>query len=118
MMLSQEMVYLLVNLSIQSGKPLWLAGADLSGMNLEGAPLAGAYLAGANLKKTNLRGANLQGADLDGAELEGASYDDTTRWPTNFEPGKMGAKWRRGQKHPRVHTEDIVADFGLDTENA
>lgn len=118
MALSQDMIYLLVNIAFQGGKPLWLAGADLSGLNLEGAPLAGASLAGATLKRANLRGADLQGADLEGADLEGASYDDSTRWPLNFDPGKAGAKWRRGQRHPRTHTEDIIADFGLDEEVA
>src|SRR5215813_3766347 len=90
MALSQEMIYLLINMSLQGGKPLWLPGADLSGLNLEGASLVGAYLCGANLKKTNLRGADLQGADLEGVDLEGASYDASTRWPLNFEPSKAG----------------------------
>jgi hypothetical protein len=116
MALSQDMIYLLVNMSVQGSKPLWLPGADLSGLNLEGAPLAGAYLAGATLKRANLRGADLQGADLEGTDLEGASYDDSTRWPLDFDPSKAGAKWRRGQRHPRTHTEDIIADFGLDEE--
>jgi uncharacterized protein YjbI with pentapeptide repeats len=83
---------------------------------LESAPLVGAYLAGANLKRANLRGANLQGADLDGADLEGADYDDSTRWPINFDPVKTGARWRRGPKQPRAHTEDIIADFGIEAE--
>ena len=62
MALSQDIIYLLVNMSVQGDNPLWLPGADLSGLNLEGAPLAGAYLAGAILKRANLRGADLQGA--------------------------------------------------------
>ena len=32
--LPQETIYLLVNISIQGGKPLWLPGACLSGLNL------------------------------------------------------------------------------------
>lgn len=60
-----------------------LISANLQGANLEGAVLTGAYLGGANL-----RDANLQKADLRSANLEEASYNDSTGFPTGFDPDK------------------------------
>ena len=87
-------------------KPYWVAkyrgeGADLHGAVLPGAPLEDANLHHANLKGANLRGAhlagadlgwaNLEGADLQGADLRDARYDDSTRWPSGFDPERHGA---------------------------
>jgi uncharacterized protein YjbI with pentapeptide repeats len=38
----------------------------------------------------DLRGADLRGALLDGADLRGALADETTRWPSGFNPAAEG----------------------------
>lgn len=58
-----------------------LIGADLSGADLNSAKLRFA-----KLNKANLQGARLTGVDLHGARLEGATYDDDTKWPSDFDP--------------------------------
>ncbi len=108
--LSQEAILQVINNSIQSGKPLYLVGANLSGanmvsVNLSGANLFGAYLSGADLRKadlseadlrktflgkTDLRGANLRTANLDSVLLDGAWYDADTIWPKGFDPEEYG----------------------------
>ena len=91
------------------------AGADLSGANLQGcdlrhadfqdanlegagfyeADLRGAILKGAILRDARFPLAHLEGADLTGAILENtqlhATYDDSTKWPENFDPVRAGA---------------------------
>jgi uncharacterized protein YjbI with pentapeptide repeats len=64
----------------------YLENADLEDANLAGAYLEGSYLGGANLVGTYMGATNLAGADL-----TGALYNDTTEWPTGFEPEKAGA---------------------------
>jgi len=79
-----------------------LRNADLSFANLSDADLRGASLDGANLRgailrrakcgldnlggRTSLRGADLSTAQLDGAHLDGAVFDDSTRFPAEFDP--------------------------------
>jgi len=103
--LSADTIYQLINSSIQSGKPLWLVGAnlteaylmgaDLGGANLSGADLSRANLSRANLVRTDLSGANLSGADLRGSILGGANLSGTngrgTKWPEGFDPEAAGA---------------------------
>lgn len=90
-----------------------LFGADLDDADLQGADLRGADLRGAKLRGANLHGANLRGARLYAivdsrpwwdvwsrrsptwsagyfADLDGAVYDDRTRWPLFFLPGRHG----------------------------
>ena len=104
--LTQRDIYMLVNMSIQGGKPLWLEAADLRGLTLSGANLSGANLKmanlfgvdlkGADLREANLRGTNLLGTDLDGANLKGAEYNiighRPTLWPEDVDdPEARGA---------------------------
>lgn len=73
-----------------------LTGTDLSGADLTGAGLSGSDLTGANLSEANLTGAVLWGANLTDANLmiapfmlailTGARYDNTTKWPKEFNP--------------------------------
>lgn len=75
--LSQALIFQLINGSTQSGKPLWLRGANLSGADLVGVNLHGAYLGHANLEHADLRmaysrSANLSKANLSEAQLLGA----------------------------------------------
>jgi hypothetical protein len=73
-----------------------LEGADLCAANLAGANLARAALfradlrtanlVGADLGAANLVGADLGGADLRGANLDGGEWDETTIWPTGYQP--------------------------------
>ncbi len=60
--------------------------ARLTGANLTGADLTQATLTGADLAKANLSGAILTGADLTGANLAEVIYNESTIWPTGFEP--------------------------------
>ncbi len=78
-----------------------LEGADLEDADLKHAVMEGANLKGAILKHTNLKGVNLEQCDLrgcdlsraniDSADFDGAVYDQSTRWPDHFDPGKAGA---------------------------
>lgn len=70
--LSQEAILQVINNSIQSGKPLYLVGANLSGADLVSANLSGADLRTSDLSHADLYGANLSGANLFGAYLLGA----------------------------------------------
>ena len=63
-----------------------LSGADLTEADLRGVSLIKANLRGANLIKANLIGTNFTEADLIGADLTGAFYDNSTIWPSDFEP--------------------------------
>jgi hypothetical protein len=109
--LSVDTIYGLINTSIQSGKPLWLCGANLrwsnlwhanlSGADLRGADLSGADMHGANLigadlryarlRDSNLRGALLNSVDLSKTDLTAATYDTHTKWPEGFNPEATGA---------------------------
>jgi uncharacterized protein YjbI with pentapeptide repeats len=82
---------------------LELGGVVLSDANLQGAQLLYTILSGADLSNADLSGANLTYADLQGAKLTGANlseanldnavltgvvFDETTRWPADFQvPG-------------------------------
>src|SRR5262249_37763619 len=96
-----------------------LAGSDVRGANLRGADLTRASLEGANLRNASLRAAILVDANLTGADmrvwtdfpsadlcganrsgthlsmrgpiLKAAAYDNSTRWPENFDPRSRGA---------------------------
>lgn len=61
------------------------AAADLTGAYFRGANLTDAYLA-----EANLCGANLA-ATLDRTNFKDACYDDTTVWPSGFDPALFGA---------------------------
>jgi uncharacterized protein YjbI with pentapeptide repeats len=68
---------------------LWQAlldGADLRATDLTAADLTGARLKGARLDRADLRGADFSQTDLANATFEGAVADDTTIWPTDFDP--------------------------------
>lgn len=66
--------------------PVSPPGADLSQANLSGADLRGA-----NLQEVNLSGTDLSQADLSNINLLGAKYDEATKWPPDFDPGRAGA---------------------------
>ncbi|MGV3722636.1 MAG: pentapeptide repeat-containing protein [Actinomycetota bacterium] len=73
-----------------------LLGADLTGMrctgaNFRDARMMRACLIEADLATADLRGADLRGATLLGVDLTGARYDDSTRWPAQFDPSACGA---------------------------
>ncbi len=79
-----------------------LCGADLHGAILTGAKLSGANLSGAILTGANLSGVDIRGADLrdvqglsersfgeylsNGQSADDLIYDDSTKWPTGFQP--------------------------------
>lgn len=81
--------------------------ANLEGLDLRNVRLFASKLRGANLKKTkgwndvtqcDFSNADLRGADLRGATWTGepprfrkAAYDETTLWPTGFDPKEVGA---------------------------
>ena len=68
-----------------------MEGANLTKANLMDAVLERTNLVQANLNQANLRGTNLKGADLTNANLNGATYDETTIWPSGFDPELAGA---------------------------
>jgi uncharacterized protein YjbI with pentapeptide repeats len=71
------------------GANLWnvnLTEANLEGANLEAANLPQAILRNVDLTNTDLRGANLTEAQIEDIILNGATYDDSTRWPADFDP--------------------------------
>ncbi|MCJ2543881.1 pentapeptide repeat-containing protein [Thermostichus vulcanus] len=73
----------------------YLESANLQRSIFQGANLERARLKGADLRQTDLRGANLIGADLRETNIEetfwsGAVYDQTTLFPANFNPEKLG----------------------------
>ncbi len=77
-----------------------LNGAYLVKSNFKGADLRGAYVSLDNLAGSpELQGANLSGALLDGAVLTGCEYDDSTVFPSGFDPAAHGMIW--------VHPERI-----------
>jgi len=80
-----------------------LESFDLSGMDLRNMDFSRAAMNDIDLSKADLRGANLDGAMLNRANLKGADlstaqnldkiyflapyvYDDSTQWPTDYEP--------------------------------
>ena len=77
-----------------------LSKANFSAAELGGADLGQADVSGANFKKADLRRANLRhakllGANLSSAKLQGAIftesvYDENTKWPSDFQPEKVG----------------------------
>ncbi len=72
---------------------LWQArldGADLRATDLTAADLSGACLDGARLDLADLRGADFSQADLANATFRGAVADDTTTWPSGFDPQRAG----------------------------
>jgi len=82
-----------------------LRGADLRGCvlsaaifrdaDLTGARLTGARLSGASFARADLSGADLRGAEssydsnLGSTSFAGAEYDESTRWPTGFNPERQ-----------------------------
>jgi uncharacterized protein YjbI with pentapeptide repeats len=71
-----------------------LRGADLDGANFGRAAIGGTdegdYEGPADLRGASLIGADLTQAHLEGALLQGALADNTTKWPTGFDPAKAG----------------------------
>jgi hypothetical protein len=68
--------------------------ADLKGATLTGANLSGASLRNAVLEYAHLQGANLKGSDLTDANVSNviwkqAQYDDTTKFPYDFDKSEM-----------------------------
>ncbi|MEL6181734.1 MAG: pentapeptide repeat-containing protein [Myxococcota bacterium] len=68
-----------------------LSRAELRRANLRYADLRGARLEKAVLAVADLRGADLRGANLQDADFIKAKYDDSTRWPTSFNPSSTQA---------------------------
>jgi uncharacterized protein YjbI with pentapeptide repeats len=72
---------------------LWearLEGADLRATDLTTADLTGARLDGARLDLADLRGADFSQAVLGNPTFHGAVADNTTIWPTDFDPQRAG----------------------------
>jgi len=71
-----------------------LNGANLIKTNFRGADLRGAYISLDNLLGSpKLQGADLTGALLEGAVLIGCQYDDSTIFPSGFDPATHGMIW-------------------------
>lgn len=68
-----------------------LSKAFLRAANLSAANLSHADLWDANLRDADLRGADLRGTNLGVANLRGAIFDQSTKWPTGFDPIAAGA---------------------------
>lgn len=74
-----------------------LMGKDLRRMYLRWSDMKGAILSGTDLRNADLTGTILIGADLRTARLDGtlfnnAAYDQTTHWPSGFDPQARGAR--------------------------
>lgn len=74
-----------------------LMGKDLRRMYLRWSDMKGAILSGTDLRNADLTGTILVGADLrtarlDNAILNRAAYDQTTHWPSGFNPQAQGAR--------------------------
>jgi len=76
-----------------------LSYTDFRKAILDGATFAGAYVGGideddfegpADLRGASLVGADFSHADLSGALLKGALADQSTKWPSGFNPAKAG----------------------------
>jgi hypothetical protein len=87
----------------------WLGGADLEEAEVPGANLCGADLKNANLRGVDLRGADLRGADLEKADLRGAKADQTTTWPSGFDPVAAGVVL-----HPPADGQQPAPALGAD----
>jgi hypothetical protein len=71
-----------------------LHGANMVGTNLRGADLRGAYISLDRLMGSpQLQGADLTEALLDGAVLIGCEYDNSTVFPSGFDPAAHGMIW-------------------------
>lgn len=70
-----------------------LSQAVLESANLASANLSEANLRNANLSYSNLKAADLGKADLRGADLEDVKYDETTRFPEDFNPSSYKGIW-------------------------
>ena len=79
----------------------YLKGCSFSATNMEGAVLAHSMLSGCTFHNCKLTNADLDGseflncdfrqADLSGAHFENCAYNDSTRWPTGYNPEAHGA---------------------------
>src|SRR5205823_7679515 len=78
------------NLRDATLKHAYLDSVDLTRADLRGADLACAFLLTTILADADLRGANMLAFGLQQAHLRGARYDETTRWPTHFNPARAG----------------------------
>jgi Pentapeptide repeats (8 copies) len=67
---------------------------DLTGANLRGASLKRVNFGSANLTRAHLEGADFTGAELRLTDLSGATADNSTKWPSGFEPRDHGVKVR------------------------
>jgi len=94
--LSQEVIYQLINSSIQSGEPLWLPDANMSGASLVGANLNKAYLWNAKLRNADLRFARLGQANLSDADLSGADVFAANLYEVNFRDADLSRANLRG----------------------
>ncbi|MDV7357692.1 pentapeptide repeat-containing protein [Rhodococcus oxybenzonivorans] len=61
---------------------------NLSGADLADADLKDAIVGEANFTGANLRGADLRFTDLSSAVLTDTTHDETTQWPSDFDPPK------------------------------
>jgi uncharacterized protein YjbI with pentapeptide repeats len=75
-----------VNLSRAHLGQVKLCKAKLDKANLSNAKLGAADLTGASLRGANLVKAYFGSAALDGVDLTDAMYDQTTSWPSGFDP--------------------------------
>ena len=127
--LSVDIIYQLINSSIQSDKPLWLvavnlsgavlyhaqlSGADLRMANLQGASLDGANLSDADLRSADLSGAKLWDANLSDANLQGANLTEAQLWGANLSDADLFLANLTGAKYG----DDTTWPDGFDPETA
>ena len=108
--LSQEAVLQVINSSIQSGKPLYLVGANLSGANLVSANLSGSDLRTADLSHADLYGANMSKANLFGAYLFGADLREADLSYADLRKTFLGKTDLRGANLRTANLESVLLE--------
>ena len=108
--LSQEAILQVINNSIQSGKPLYLVGVNLSGANMVSVNLSGADLRTSDLSHADLYGANLSGANLFGAYLFGADLRKADLSEADLRKTFLGKTDLRGADLRTANLDSVLLD--------
>ena len=108
--LSQEAILQVINTSIQTGKPLYLVGDNLSGANLVGANLSGANLSMSDLSHVDMYGANMSGANLFGAYLLGADLRGADLSKADLRKAYLGKTDLRSTNLRTANLNDVMLD--------
>lgn len=85
------------DLSKQNLQAVILRGANLSEAILKGVDFRGADLRQANLFRSKLQDANLRDAKLEKTTLKEAVCNESTIWPSSFDPEAAGVKYETHQ---------------------